>query len=135
VSGRISNRHLLSSSSSSSASSALESSGAMEMVSMSEYTYEGFISTNAEIDDVTLEDLKSGIMVITMFAVFYGLGFLGLFDLAIGSWCSSGKAVKPAADQQGVVAVVASLTRKAQIISLIVSDTATLESKKEYLLR
>ena len=69
-------------------SSGIESSGYIEIVSMSEYTYEGFIETNSDVTEVTLDDLKSGLIVIIMFSSLWGCGLLGLYELFKSSYCS-----------------------------------------------
>jgi hypothetical protein len=103
-------------------SSAVESSGYIEMVSMSEYTYEGFVSTNSEITEVSISDLQHGMIVIVMFSVFWGCGLLGLYELVKSAYCSCCPKVQPKPPE-----------RKQQRPS----STKTLSSnaKKDYLLK
>ena len=78
-----------------SSSSGLESSGYVEMVSMTEYTYEGFIETNSEISDISIGDVKNGLIVIIMFSTLWGCGILGLYELFKSSYCDCYAKVQP----------------------------------------
>ena len=93
-----SSRHL---SSSPSSSSGLESSGVIEMVSMSEYTYEGFISTNSEIDDITVGDLRDGTLILSMFGVFWLLALACMLGLNCDLGCADTAAEKVQPADQG----------------------------------
>jgi hypothetical protein len=99
----------------------VESSGYVEMVAMTEYVFEGFVSTNSEVADLSLEDVENGMIVIVMFSVLWGCGALGLYELLRASYCSCMSPVKPS-----------SVTDRKN------TDTAgeiSLEAKKEYLMK
>ena len=101
-------------------SSAVESSGYIEMTSMSEHTYEGFISTNSEITDVSLGDIRKGMIVIIMFVSMWGFGAIGIFELFWSSRFRSKVMPKSA---------VSDLKRSSATSEL------SLEAKKDYLLK
>jgi hypothetical protein len=102
-------------------SSGVESSGYVEMVSMAEYSYEGFISTNSEVTDVSIGDLRNGLIVIVMFSVFWGCGLLGLYELFKSAYCTCCEKVQPLQSNRQ-----RSHTNAAREVSL--------DTKKEYLL-
>jgi len=76
-------------------SSGVESSGYVEMVSMSVHSYEGFVSTNSEVTDTSFSDVKNGMVVVIMFATVWGCGLLGLYQLFKASYCSCCSKVQP----------------------------------------
>jgi hypothetical protein len=103
-------------------SSGVESSGYIEMVSMAEYSYEGFISTNSEVTEVSIGNLRSGLIVIVMFSVFWGCGLLGLYELFKSAYCTCCSKVQPLQSNRQ-----RSHTNAAREVSL--------DTKKEYLLK
>jgi hypothetical protein len=108
--------------SSSGTSSSMESSGYVEMVAMTEYVFEGFVSTNSEVTNLALGDVKQGTIVIVMFSVLWGCGVLGLYELMRASYCSCTSPVTPNP--------VKNRSKR--------TDTTremTLEAKKEYLMK
>jgi hypothetical protein len=70
------------------ASSSVESSGYAEVVAMTEYTTSGFVETNKDVTGITLNDVERGTIVIVMFGVLWGCGFIGLYELIKSSYCS-----------------------------------------------
>ena len=100
--------------------STLESSGFIEIVSMSEYTYDGFISTNSEITNVTVKDIQSSLFVIIMFATLWGCGLLGIYELFKANYCC------PATERQ--VAPMPRERNKADV-----GRNFSLDKKKEHL--
>ena len=105
-----------------SSSSGVQSSGYIEMVSMSEYTYEGFIETNSDITDISIGDVKSGLIVIIMFSTLWGCGMLGLFELFKSSYCDCYSKVQPKERPR----------ERSQSSSV---REVSLDTKKEYLLK
>ena len=105
-----------------SSSGGVESSGYTEMVSMSEYTYEGFIETNSDVTDVSVGDLKSGLIVIVMFSMLWGCGLLGLYELFKTSYCDCYSRVQPKERSRE--------RRQTDAVREVSSDT-----KKKYLLK
>jgi hypothetical protein len=77
------------------ASSTVESSGFLEMVAMTEYTYQGFVQTNSDVSKVSLGDIQNGLIVIIMFSTLWGCGVLGLYELLRTSYCQSLSKVVP----------------------------------------
>ena len=57
-----------------------ESSGGVEVVSMALYSYDEFVDTLFEIEDLSPRDLQKTILVICMFAVLWTVGLLALVD-------------------------------------------------------
>ena len=70
------NTRRLQSSSSSSSSNTLRASGALTLMSMAEYTYDGFYETISETDDVSVSDLKASYLVLVMVLIMWGFGSL-----------------------------------------------------------
>jgi hypothetical protein len=105
------------------ATSSIKSSGYMEMVAMSVYTYEGFVATLRDVDDLTLADVNNGLIVILMFCALWGCGLIGLFEIARGQyWQVSPSSQKPPTKR--------SISKRSS--SSVDTDV---EVKKEYLLR
>jgi len=92
------------------------------MVSMSEYTYEGFIETNSDITDISIGDVKSGLIVIIMFSTLWGCGMLGLFELFKSSYFDCYSKVQPKERPR----------ERSQSSSV---REVSLDTKKEYLLK
>lgn len=70
-------------------STSMEASGYMEMVAMAEYTFEGFLETFRELDEVTFADVESGLIVICMFATLWICGALGTMEIGRGHYFTS----------------------------------------------
>jgi hypothetical protein len=66
----------------------VQASGVATILSMTEYTYAGFVQTTVDSNQLTSAELKSSYLVVTMFLTLWTLGALFLFeDLRItGSW-------------------------------------------------
>jgi hypothetical protein len=62
-------------------STEIEQSGVLEVVAMSESTYDSFGDTIREADDITVGRLQDSLIVICMYGVMWGLGGLGLMRL------------------------------------------------------
>ena len=97
-----------------------QSSGYVEIATMSQYTFEGFVSTNREVADLSGSDILKGLTVIVMFSVFWGCGLLGLFELVRMNLCDCRRKVSP---------------RERKRKSTASTDNIPLQTKKEYLLR
>ena len=104
-------------------SSGVESSGYVEMVSMSVHSYEGFVSTNSEVTDTSFSDVKNGMVVFIMFATLWGCGLLGLYELFKASYCSCCSKVQPEEEKKETERSDAPPTE------------VSCDSKKEYLLK
>jgi len=105
------------------ASSSGESSGFLEMAAMTEYTFEGFVQTNRDVAEVSVEDLQNGVIVIIMFSTLWGCGVLGLYELIRASYCTCFSKVGPAqvkTDRKRVG---------------VANEELSLEAKKEYLMK
>ena len=96
-----------------------QSLGYIEIATMSQHTFEGVISTNREVVDLSPRDILNGLTIIVMFSIFWGCGVLGLFELIRNSWFSCHREVKPR-------------ERKRQST---LSEGVSLEAKQGYLLR
>ena len=96
-----------------------QSLGYIEIATMSQHTFEGVISTNREVVDLSPRDILNGLTIIVMFSIFWGCGVLGLFELIRNSWFSCHREVKPR-------------ERKRQST---LSEGVSLEAKQDYLLR
>ena len=96
-----------------------QSSGYIEIATMSQHTYEGVISTNRDVAELSAGDVVNGLTIIVMFSIFWGCGVLGLFELIRNSWFSCYREVKPRERKR----------------KLTTSDSVSLEAKKDYLLR
>jgi hypothetical protein len=103
-------------------SSTVESSGYIEMVSMSEYTYEGFVSTNSEITEISISDIQNGLIVIIMFSSLWGCGAIGLYELMKSWYCKCAAEVDP------------DNTPKEREKTISTKDIS-LDTKKEYLVK
>ena len=128
VSDRIGHRLLRS-------TSGIESSGVIEVVSMSEYSYDGFIKTNSEIDEMTVADVRHGLLVIGMFVVFWAFGLVALLDLWSGSWCRGVQKVKPIGQGTQDEETSFQTQRRSAVHVNLGREAASLDKKKEYLLR
>ena len=105
------------------ATSSIKSSGYMEMVAMSVYTYEGFVATLREVDDLTLADVNNGLIVIFMFCALWGCGLIGLFEIARGQYWQ----VSPSSQKSSTKRSISNRSSS--------SVDTDVEVKKEYLLR
>jgi hypothetical protein len=103
-------------------SSTLESSGYIEMVSMTEYSYEGFISTNSEVTEISIDEIENGLIIIIMFSTLWGCGLLGLYELFKSSYCTCCSKVQPT-----------QINGERKQIDAV--REISLDSKKEYLLK
>jgi hypothetical protein len=65
----------------------VESSGALELVSLYETSYEDFVYTLAQADDLTVADLQNSYLVAVMFAVMWLVGLLMIADSVRGFVC------------------------------------------------
>ena len=97
-----------------------QSSGYVEIATMSQYTFEGFVSTNREVADLSGSDILKGLTVIVMFSVFWGCGLVGLLELVRMNLCDCRRKVSP---------------RERKRKSTASTDNIPLQTKKEYLLR
>ena len=102
--------------------STVESSGYIEVVSMAEYSYDGFISTSSEFTEISVGGLKSGLIVIVMFATLWGCGVLGLYELFKRSYCTCCSKVLPS-----------DMSREGKVTDALVE--ASIETKKEHVLQ
>jgi hypothetical protein len=94
----------------------------VEMVAMTEYVYEGFVSTNSEVTDLSVGDIEQGMIVIVMFSVLWGCGVLGLYELMRASYCPCTSPVKPS-------------PVKDRGKNTDAAGETSLEAKKEYLMK
>ena len=78
-----------------STSAAEESSGYVEVAAMSEYTYQGFISTNSEITQVSMHDIRASLLIITMYSILWGCGLLGMYELFRSHYCCAQRKTTP----------------------------------------
>ena len=101
----------------------IESTGYVEMAAMTEYTFEGFVNTLSEVDDLTFADVENGIIVLLMFTTLWGGGFLGLLEIARGRYS---KSVSPLSDMKS-----SKITSNISLAENIVD----IEAKKKYLTR
>ena len=96
-----------------------ESSGYIEIATMSQHSFEGVISTNRDVAELSAGDVVNGLTIIVMFSIFWGCGVLGLFELIRNTWFSCHREVKPRERKRKLTA----------------SGGVSLEAKKDYLLR
>ena len=88
---------------------------------MSENTYEGFISTNSDIADISIGDIQNGMIAIVMFGTLWGLGALCMLKLYTTSHFPK---VTPSLTDSAVEHVPTNPT-----------EELSLEAKKKYMLK
>jgi hypothetical protein len=66
----------------------VESSGVLEVVAMTEFSYQGFVDTLSESDNIKAKDLEGAIIVVSMFFVLWGIGLLCVCELSRLSACA-----------------------------------------------